>query len=74
MKFTTINTQFFKEWRSNDLRILLDINSKNFYRYKVQRFNGRCWDHVRGYHTLREAKNAVAWIAEDAAMEAALIH
>lgn len=74
MKFTIINTQFFKEWRSDDLRILLDIASKDFYRYKVQQFNGRCWDDVQGCHTLREAKKAVTWIAEDHTLEANLIH
>ena len=74
MKFTIINTQFFKEWRANGLRILLDITSKDFYRYKVQRFNGRCWDDVRGFHTLHEAKKAVTWIPEDNAMEGDLIH
>lgn len=74
MKFNIINTQFFKEWRADGLRILLDITSQDFYRYKVQRFNGCCWDDIRGYHTLRQAKEAVAWIAEDRAMEAGLIH
>lgn len=70
MKFTTNHTEFFKEWRSGNVRILNDTHAKVFYRYSVETFDGRCWNAVKSFRTLAEAKKAAEWIAEDMAMEA----
>ena len=69
MKFTTNHTEFFKEWRCGEIRILKDVCSKAFYPYSVQKFNGRTWDAVKSFHTLAEAKNAAEWMLDDLAGE-----
>lgn len=71
MKFKTNHNKFFKEWRSGDFRILNDVYANTFYHYEVQRFEGDRWVKVRSFLKLSEAKEAVAWMAEDAAMDAA---
>ena len=72
IKFTTNHSQFFKEWRCGNVRILKDVFGKTFYPYTVQTFDGTVWEKVRAFRTLAEAKHAAAWIAEDMAMEAAM--
>lgn len=42
MKFKTNHSEFFKEWRIGNVRILNDIHAKVFLRYSVQTFDGRC--------------------------------
>ena len=71
MKFTTNHNEFFKEWRSGDVRILNDIHAKVFFHYSVQTFDGTRWNAVKSFRTLAEAKKAAEWIAEDMAMDAA---
>lgn len=72
MKFKTNHSEFFKEWRSGDVRILKDVNAKTFYSYQVQKFDGTVWTKVRAFHSLSEAKEAAAWILDDMACDQAL--
>ena len=70
MKFKTNHSEFFKEWRIGNVRILNDIHANVFLRYSVQTFDGRCWTPVKFFRTLAEAKKAAEWVAEDMAMDA----
>ena len=71
MKFTTNHNKYFKEWKNGTVRILNDVYANVFYDYEVQQFDGRCWKKVRAFRTLAEAKEAAAWIIEEAEMDAA---
>lgn len=74
MKFVTNHSEFFKEWKISgveNIRILSCQKVKEFYNFQVQKFDGTCWKKVKAFRTLKEAKNAAAWIAEDDAMDAA---
>lgn len=71
MKFTTNHNKFFKEWNAGTVRILNDVYANVFYHYEVQKFAGDRWIKVQAFRTLAEAKEAAAWIIEDAAMDAA---
>lgn len=51
---------YFKTWTNGDLRILKDAASKSFYPYEVQQYNGKTWDKVEAFHTLKEAKAVIA--------------
>ena len=70
MKFKTNHDKYFKEWKAGNVRILNDVYANVFYHYEVQKYNGTCWVKIRSFRTLAEAKEAVAWILEDEAMEA----
>lgn len=60
MKMRIESDQFFKTWTNGNDRIMKDAADKSYYPYEVQRFNGRNWEKVRAYHTLKEAKAAIA--------------
>lgn len=49
-------TEFFKIWTCGNMRIIKDKADRSFYPYRVEKYNGRTWDDVRAYHTLKEAK------------------
>ena len=53
------NGKFFKTWTNEDMRIMKDKTDKGFYTYKVQKLNGRTWDDVQSFHTLKEAKEMI---------------
>lgn len=58
IKFVKSECKFFKGWTNEEfgVRIILDKADKSFYKYQVQKFNGKTWNKVRGFHTLDEAK------------------
>lgn len=58
MKFERNESKFFTTWTDeiNRVRVLLDKADKGFYKYQVQKFNGKTWEKVRGFHSLKEAK------------------
>lgn len=50
--------KFFKEWASKEfgVRILFDKTEKGFYKYQVQKLEGRNWCKVKAFHSFGEAK------------------
>lgn len=71
MKFKTNHSEFIKEWRSGDVRILKEVYAKTFYPYQVQKFDGTVWTKVRAFRTLNEAKEGAAWVLDDMACDQA---
>ena len=65
MKLKTNHNKYFKEWRCGDVRILNDVYANVFYHYEVQRFEIDRWVKIRSFRTLKEAKEAAAWIYDD---------
>lgn len=52
---------FITTWTNEDngVRVMADnACSYSFYKYQVQKFNGKTWDGVQSFHTLKEAKVA----------------
>lgn len=49
---------FFIKWTNKEfgVRIIRDAANKSFFKYEVQKFNGKTWDKVRSFITLKEAK------------------
>lgn len=56
MKFSKNVSEFFTTWTNEETRIILDKANKGFYKYEVQKFNGKVWDKIRCFHSLKEAK------------------
>lgn len=65
IKFQTNNSEFFKEWKYGDLRILRDVKAKTLYPYRVDKFNGKTWDTIGNYQTLGDSKKVVAELIEE---------
>ena len=59
IKFVKSESQFFTDWtdKVNGIRITFDKSETGYYKYQVQSFNGKVWNKVKSFHTLREAKN-----------------
>lgn len=72
-RFITNHSEYIKEWRLGNVRILKETADKCFLSYRVHQFNGKSWSLVKVFHTLPEAKRAARWVAEDMAMDAAIM-
>lgn len=50
---------FFTTWTNerNMVRVISDKADNSFYKYEVQKYNGKNWTKVRSFHTLEEAKS-----------------
>lgn len=59
IKFVVSENEFFKDWtdKINGIRITFHKYEKGFYKYEVQRFDGKSWEKMRAFHTLKEAKS-----------------
>lgn len=69
MKAIVEKTNFFTIWGYGEVRVLKDKANKGFYPYEVQKLENGCWNRIRNFHKLNEAKEAAVWMAEDIEME-----
>lgn len=56
MKLSIMENQFFKYWNCGNKRIVKSKGIQTYYPYEVETYNGRTWDSIKKFHTLKEAK------------------
>lgn len=61
MRIKIEKTEFFKIWTNvlTGMRVIKNKADCGFYPYKVQKFDGKVWNSVTSFHTLKEAKTMI---------------